>query len=135
MKRLFILIIALCALIVAVSGCSGPMAKSLEKNKILGNTVAVDSIPQEKRKVFHLSATEEGFDLDTIKVQKNDYVRLIITNRMDTDMSQFYIEGYNIEDYYSYTESIEVAFVAYKTGSFEYGDSSRIGRKGLLVVE
>lgn len=40
-----------------------------------------------------------------------------------------------IEEYYTNTETIKVSFVGYKTGIFEYGDDSKVMRRGLLVVE
>ncbi|MEM4268437.1 MAG: cupredoxin domain-containing protein [Candidatus Woesearchaeota archaeon] len=119
-----------------INSCAkSPIKEDLEKNKILGHTVVIDKLPDEKKHTIVIQATEKGFDVDTINVKKDDYLRLIITNRVDPDITRFYVDGYNIEEFYTNTQTIEVAFVAYKKGVFEFWDDSPYKRRGTLVVE
>jgi len=126
--------IAVVLLSLAVLSCVGPIKEDLERNRILGNTLSVESLPEEKKRTIYITADEGGFNPDTVEAKQNDYVRLVITNKYDRDISTFYIEGYHIAEYYSYSETIVIPFVAHNIGTFNFGDNSPLRRKGTLVI-
>jgi len=89
-------------------------------------------------KTFTVAGENFSFSADEIRVNQGDRVKIMFTNTSGTH--DWTIDEFGAKTKLTSTgETVEVEFVASKTGSFEYycgvGSHRQLGMKGNLIVE
>lgn len=103
-----------------------------EQGQVIQSYMVSEHASETQDVSLSIRRTDQGFAPDIIEVNEGDHVTLMITNTAET--FRFSIDEYPAEEVYHSGETLFYKFTAETSGSFSFGDESRITSKGTLVV-
>jgi plastocyanin domain-containing protein len=87
-------------------------------------------------RVVKLSLTDKGFEPSSVKVKKDEPLKLIVTRKTDnTCAKEIVVKEYDIQKELPLNKPVEVEFTPTKAGKLRYGCSMGMMIGGVLLVE